>query len=307
LNKKRFSEIALLFVAFVWGSTFVVVQDAIQSLPPFIFNAVRFGLAGLFLLAVSFWKGAGGKGSVGKSVAAGAILGCCLFIGYTFQTVGLLYTTPAKAGFITGLSVVMVPLLSVFFLKKRPGALSAAGSVFAGCGLYLLAAKDASGLSAGDLLVLICAVGFAFHIIITDRFAQQISPLLATTVQLLVVSAFSWIGAIFFENWKAALVPRTLFSPKTVFALFVTAFLATAAAFFIQTAAQRYTSPTRVALILTMEPVFAALTSFFWVHERLTPLAEFGCLFIFAGMVLAELPNVFKTKKALLAGSKGKS
>jgi drug/metabolite transporter (DMT)-like permease len=306
MNKKWISEIALLFVAFVWGATFVVVQDAIHTMPPFTFNAVRFGLAGIFLLAVFRMKEKNRTAAVMPSVISGIILGFCLFIGYTFQTVGLLYTTASKAGFITGLSVVMVPLLAVIFLKKRPRALSVIGSIAAACGLYLLAVKSTAALSAGDLLVFICAFGFAFHIILTDRFTKHVSVLLVTAVQVLSVSVLSFAGAIFTENWKSALSPYALFRPHLVIALLITAFLATAAAFFIQTIAQRYTPPTHVAIILTMEPVFAALTSFIWVHERLSITAAAGCLLIFTGMLFSELPNLFHLKKHFLAESRSK-
>jgi drug/metabolite transporter (DMT)-like permease len=306
MNKKWISELALLFVAFVWGATFVVVQDAIQTVPPFSFNAVRFGLAGIFLLAVYMIKKRNRMAPVMPSVISGIVLGSCLFIGYTFQTVGLLYTTPSKAGFITGLSVVMVPLLAVLFLKKRPRALSVIGSIAAALGLYLLAVKGAAALSAGDLLVFICTFGFAFHIILTDRFTKHVSVLLVTAVQVLSVSVFSFAGAIWTENWRNALSSHELFRPNLVFALSVTAFLATAAAFFIQTIAQRYTSPTRVAIILTMEPVFAALTSFVWLQERLSITAAAGCLLIFTGMVLSELPNLFHFKKGFFSESRSK-
>ncbi|MFK2824157.1 DMT family transporter [Bacillus sp. B190/17] len=283
------AELSLLFVALIWGVTFVIVQQAIAFLPPLLFNGLRFLLAALLLFAIILFRKETAK-LTAKTWKHGLILGVCLTIGYAFQTIGLLYTTVSKTGFITGLSVVLVPLLSLILLKKRPALNAAVGSVTAAAGLYLLTAGGAGGWNIGDFFVLIGALGFAFHIIYTDVFTQHSSALTLTAVQVITVAALCFIGGFLLEDWHSALTAANLTNPSVLSTLLITAFLATALAFFIQTSAQKYTTPTRVVLILSMEPVFGALTAFFWIDERLTAAGLTGCAFIFIGMLLAEIP-----------------
>ncbi|OCA92803.1 DMT family transporter [Pseudobacillus wudalianchiensis] len=283
------SELSLLFVALIWGVTFVIVQQAIELLPPLLFNGIRFFCAALLLFTIIFFRKETAQLTV-KTWKHGIILGICLAIGYAFQTIGLLYTTVSKTGFITGLSVVLVPLISLALLKKKPSPGAAIGSVTAAAGLYLLTAGGAGGWNIGDFFVLICAFGFAFHIIFTDAYTQSSSALALTAVQIITVSILCFLGGFLLEDWQSALTASTLLNPAVWNALLITAFLATALAFFIQTTAQKFTTPTRVVLILAMEPVFGALTAFLLVDERLTAAGLTGCAFIFIGMLLAEIP-----------------
>ncbi|MGM0845442.1 MAG: DMT family transporter [Bacillota bacterium] len=296
MNKKRLgADLSLLSVAFIWGATFVIIQNAISILPPFTFNTVRFSLAGLSLLALLLIKEKGRIQLSLQSFLPGLLLGCFLFLGYAFQTFGLLYTTPAKAGFITGLSVILVPFLALMILKQKPAAASMAGAASAAFGLYLLAAGHAQSVNIGDLLVMICALGFACHIIFTDKYSKVISALQLTVIQILTVAALSLVSMLLFEDWQSSLTMTTLSQPEVMTALIVTALLATSAAYFIQTSAQKYTSPARVSVILTMEPVFAALFSYLLISEELTGLAMTGCLFIFLGMLMTELPELIRS------------
>ncbi|WP_338749526.1 DMT family transporter [Bacillus sp. FJAT-52991] len=286
---KWFADFSLLLVALIWGVTFVIVQNAIEFLPPLLFNGIRFFLAFLILFTVLLFR---------KKIRElnaitwrnGLILGLCLAIGYAFQTIGLLYTTVSKAGFITGLSVVLVPILSLFILKKRPTPLAIIGSFIAATGLYLLTAGGEGGWNIGDFFVLIGAFGFAFHIIFTDAFTQQSSAVALTSVQILTVSVLCSLGGFIMEDWQTTLTADNLLQTHVWGALLITAFAATALAFFLQTHAQKFTTPTRVALLLAMEPVFAAITAFFWIDERLAAAGLTGCLLIFFGMILAEIP-----------------
>lgn len=290
LNKKIIAEISLLIVAFIWGATFVIVQNAIDILPPLLFNAIRFFLAGIIIFSIFFCINKGKMNIKIKDIGPGMLLGSCLYIGYAFQTIGLLYTTPSKAGFITGLSVVMVPILAFILLKIRPKISSIIGSVIAAVGLYLLAVKNSSPFSIGDFYVLVCTIGFAFHIILTDRFSKRISVMFLTAIQILTVALLCSISSFLFEDWDLLFESEVYFSKSLVFAILITSLLGTAAAFFIQTHSQKAISPVRVAIILAMEPVFAAITSYFWIQERLTAAATIGCLCILTGMIIAELP-----------------
>lgn len=292
MKASTFADLSLLFVALVWGTTFVLVQNAISFLEPLSFNAVRFTIAAILLgLWIIIYEKKQLQKLDKKLILSGMILGFLLFIGYAFQTLGLLYTTSSKAGFITGLSVVLVPVLMIGILKQRPSINSIAGVAAATIGLYLLTMSDVSSLNIGDAFVLVCAAGFALHIVFTGKYSSSYPTLLLTTVQISTVAVLSAISSLFFEDWKRAFNPDVIFSANVIIALLVTSILATALAFFIQTNFQKHTTATRVALIFAMEPVFAAITGYFLADERLTYSALLGCALIFSGMIFAELPS----------------
>ncbi|GAC89872.1 drug/metabolite transporter (DMT) superfamily permease [Anoxybacillus flavithermus NBRC 109594] len=290
------ADISLLFVAFVWGATFVVVQDAIAFLPPLMFNGVRFAIASVLLWAwvLIFER----KPLDRQLICAGLLLGIWLCLGYAFQTIGLLYTTSSKAGFITGLNVVIVPFLSFIILKRRPSFNAVVGSILATCGLYLLTASGDMSINKGDVFVFLCAIAFALHIVTTSIYATKFSPILLTTIQVQTVSIICFICSYLFEDWS--LIPLSTFFEFDVWlALLITALFATTIAFFIQTHFQQYTSPTRVALIFALEPVFAALTAYIWNDEYLQQAALFGAGLILLGMILSELPqHIWQRKKS---------
>lgn len=278
-------------VALVWGATFVIVQNAISLLPPIAFNGIRFLIAALLLGA---WLLLFERKQLAlfdrKLFISGLIIGVWLFLAYATQTVGLLYTSSSKAGFITGLSVVLVPLFSFLLLKLHPNKNAILGVAVATVGLYLLTMTDVTALNQGDFLVFLCAIGFALQIVFTGKYSSKYPSLLLTVVQIGTVAVFSIIYSMFFEDWKLALEPSVLFSNEVLIALIVTSVFATALAFFAQTNFQKFTTPTRVALIFAMEPVFAAITGFIWAHDRLSFSAIIGCLLILSGMIFAELP-----------------
>ncbi|MCR2822131.1 DMT family transporter [Lederbergia panacisoli] len=294
-----FADSSLLLIAFVWGATFVLVQNAIAFLEPFSFNGIRFLIAALLL---GFWFFLFEKRQLQyldkKLVISGFVLGIWLFLGYAFQTMGLLYTSSSKAGFITGLSVVLVPLFSLFILKLKPGMNAVIGVSVATGGLYLLTMTDTVSLNIGDGLVFFCAIAFALHIIFTGKYSKKYPSLLLTLVQISTVSILSIIFAFLTEDWRLAIQPAVLFKGNVLAALIITSVFATALAFLAQTSVQKYTTPTRVALIFATEPVFAAATGYFWADERLSYSALFGCLLIFVGMIFAELPSIGKHRIA---------
>jgi drug/metabolite transporter (DMT)-like permease len=226
-------------------------------------------------------------------LAAPLLMGLALFAGYALQTFGLRLTTPAKAGFITGLSVVIVPVVSTLLLRQRlsRGVWLGVGLATAGLALLSLQVADPirvadpvrTGLtvSPGDLLVLGCAVAFACQILLTGRFAPHWDPLLLTFGQIVVVAVIAGLAALLLESTPAP-------GGAVLFAAAFTGILATSLAFGIQTVAQRFTSPTRTALVFSTEPVFAALFSFLLIGEVLGPRQLVGCALILAGMITAE-------------------
>lgn len=291
MKKSWVADVTLLLIAFVWGTTFLIVQQAISALPPNAFNAVRFTIAALFLLIVqlAFYRRSW-KQWRGPLIRAGMILGFWLCLGYALQTVGLLYTTPSKAGFITGLSVVLVPLLTLLLMKERVKPAAIVGVILAAVGLYLLTQNQSFSLNVGDILVFGCAICFAMQIVFTGKYAPHYPALPLAITQLGTVAVLSWLYAFFFEDWRLAFDPDILFLPEVATGLIITSIFATALAFLAQTALQKQTSSTRVALIFALEPVFAALTSYVFIHEVLNGRQLIGCLMIFTGMILAELP-----------------
>jgi len=304
MKRPLFADISLLLVTLIWGTTFVLVQNAIDFLPPFAFNGIRFFIAAflLFICLIVFDSKQLRRMNV-KILLSGVFIGFWLFIGYVTQTIGLLYTTTSKAGFITGLSVVLVPIFSFVLLKQYPSRNAIIGVVTATIGLFLLTLTDVSALNIGDGLVFICAISFAMHIIVTGKFSSKYPTLLLTVIQISTVAILSIISSFFFEDWKKSFNMEVLFSKDVIIALIITSVFATAIAFFVQTNFQKYTSATRVALIFAMEPVFAALTGYFWAQERLSISAVLGCILIFMGMVFAEMPVrkilVFRKSKGL--------
>ncbi|WP_456278648.1 DMT family transporter [Bacillus sp. AK128] len=299
MKTRLLADSILLFVAFIWGATFVLVQQAISFLEPFTFNAIRFSLAAIILMIWFFIYKRDQLSAINiKFLLAGFFIGMSLFLGYALQTMGLLYTTSSKAGFITGLSVVLVPLLSLLILKQRPRSIAIIGSIIAAFGLFMLTVGDTFSLNIGDLMVLGCAFAFAMHIILTGKYTNAFPTLLLTIGQILGVALFSSICAFLFEDWQRGFNLQTLVKSEVLIALLVTSILATAFAFFAQTKLQQYTTPTRVALIFATEPVFAAITAYFWADERLGWIAVSGCIFIFIGMILSEWPSKKKVVQA---------
>ncbi|MEH7075495.1 DMT family transporter [Neobacillus drentensis] len=292
MKKPLVADISLLLVTIIWGTTFVLVQNAIDFLEPFSFNAIRFLTAAilLILLLVLFEKRQL-KQLDRKLLLSGVFIGFWLFLGYATQTIGLLYTTSSKAGFITGLNVVLVPLFSVMLLKQFPSRNAVLGVLTATIGLFLLTMTDVTGLNKGDGLVFICAISFALQIIYTGKFSSKYPTMLLTVVQISTVAILSIISSFIFEDWKQSFNPDILLTKDVIIALIITSVFATALAFLVQTNFQKYTSATRVALIFAMEPVFAAITGFYWANERLSYSALVGCILIFAGMIFAELPS----------------
>ncbi|MFP5113322.1 DMT family transporter [Bacillaceae bacterium C204] len=303
MKKPLIADLSLLFVTIIWGSTFVLVQNAIDFLEPFSFNSIRFLAAAILLILCLFvFEKEQFKKLDTKLLLSGVFIGFWLFLGYATQTIGLLYTTSSKAGFITGLNVVLVPFFSMMLLKQFPTRNAVFGVLIATIGLFLLTMTDVTALNKGDGFVFICAISFALQIIYTGKFSNKYPTLLLTIIQISTVAILSILSSFLFEDWRKSFNPEILLTKDVIIALVITSIFATALAFLIQTNFQRYTSATRVALIFTMEPVFAAITGFYWANERLSYSALIGCLLIFAGMIFAELP----TKKIpFLKRSKG--
>lgn len=292
MPRSRIADLSLLSVAMMWGCTFLIVQNAVQALPPLAFNAIRFIGASLLLAIITtlFYRNDWRRFNL-RLLGHGVLLGLFLCAGYGFQTVGLLYTTTSNAGFITGLSVVLVPFLSVVLFRHKLSVFTWISAILAAAGLYLLTFTNGSfSLNRGDALILFCALAFALHIGFTGLYAPRYPALPLATIQLGVTGLFSLAASLMSEHvGTLAQTTELLLRPEVLLALLVSIGPTSAFAFWIQTVCQNYTSPARVAVIFAMEPVFAAITGVLFAGEQLGWSALLGSGFIFTGMILAEL------------------
>ncbi len=282
----------LILTAAIWGSTFVVVKDALGDISPLLFNLLRMIIATVVLAVIYHRDLCRLKRGY---FAGGALVGLCLAAGYSFQTAGLARTTPAKSAFITGLIVVMVPLLcSIPALRpasmRPPSSAVFAGAAMAFAGILLLTtpphtpwATLLASINTGDLLTLLCALGFALHVLALAHISPRMPLGALAVLQLAFCTLIMGAALPLFER------PWLHLSPRLVTALLVTGVLATAVAFTVQSWAQQRLTATRTALILALEPVFAFLTSYFFFGERLSTRASAGALLILGGIAFTEL------------------
>ena len=283
MSRSLKAHLLLVLITLIWGATFVVIKNALADISPLFFNAVRMSLAA-GTLALIFHRDLRrlSSGSLGYGVLIGTLLG----IGNELQTSGLKYTMPSKSAFLSGVAVVLVPVFLALFWKRTISRWSTLGVVMAFVGLYLLTVP-ASGLNLqsmnhGDLLTLSAALVFAFHIIYLGHAAQvhrwrQIAVVQTATAAVLMIIAVPLAEKVY-----------VLWSPRVIFAIMITGFLSLALAFSVQAWAQQFTPSTHTALIFSLEPVFAWLTSFLFLGERLGGRAAIGALLILAGVVISE-------------------
>lgn len=281
------ADLALIGVSFVWGATFVLVKQALETVSTMLFLTMRFSIAALALWFTFRGRGAHFPRNRRRELAIGFLIGACLFSGYTLQTAGLRYTTAAKAGFITGFYIVLVPVLNAILYRKRPHPSEVLGVLFATAGMALMTLNSfALDLAFGDLLIVGCSVAYALHIIVLGHYSGQISY---ETLSINQIASGAVIGAATF--WWVE-TPHLKWTPAVVAALAVTSLLATAAAFAIQSWAQQFTTATRTALIFSLEPVFAWLASFVLAGEVLTRRGVIGATLILAGILTVELKPI---------------
>jgi drug/metabolite transporter (DMT)-like permease len=269
----------------VWGWTFVVVQDAISVYGVIPFLAVRFALAGAALTPIYAMK------LTRRSLIVGGGIGVVLAAGYLFQTTGLLFTTPTNSGLITGLFVVFAPLADRLLFGanvSRQVVLAVALSLL---GMVLLAGGGPEGANWGDLLTLLCAAALGLHIALLSRYAASYDAGALTLAQILSIALLFVIVWPFFA-------PITLPTPEVWVALLVTGLLASAGAFLVQTTVQQHIPAARTAIILTMEPVFAALFGYWLAGDRLVAVQILGALMILSALVIGEVVPVLRRGKS---------
>jgi drug/metabolite transporter (DMT)-like permease len=284
MSRSLKAHILLILVTFAWGATFVSVKNALANVSPLVFNALRMASASVALLF--FFRKNLTKLDRG-STWGGALLGVFLWAGYSCQTIGLQFTTASKSAFITGLAVVLVPIVVAINARRFPGRWTAIGVLCAFTGLYLMTIPRGEGISVtginfGDLLTLGAPVVFALHIFILGRLMQRHSFKGIAVVQIVVATVLMGL-TIPLES------PKFVPASQAITAILFTGLICTAAAFSIQAWAQQFTPPTHTALIFVLEPVFAALTSYVLLGEHLGTRGTIGAFLIFSGILISEL------------------
>ena len=292
MSRERTAEAALVGIAAVWGLTFTMVQDAIERLPAMAFLGYRF-CAAAAIVALVFARPLRRLSPDGWR--AGLVMGVFLTAGYVTQTLGLEHTSASNAGFITGLFVVFTPLLAATVLRRRIGRAAWTAALVSALGLYLLSGTHGFRLG-GDGLEVLCALSFSAHIIVTGRAARAHHPGALLVVQLAVCGLFSLAVA------AAAGDVRAPHGTSVWSALIVTAVVASAVGFFVQTFAQRYAPPERTALILASEPAFAGLFGWLLAGDHLSAIAWCGALLIMAAIAAVEVVPRLRPPRPLPEG-----
>lgn len=287
-HKTIVADIALLLVVLIWGTTFPLMKDAIQGISPLNFIFLRFTIAALIM---TLFKLKDLKNLDINTLKVGFYLGLALTGGFIFQVSGLQFTTASKAGFITGLSVVIVPIIATIYFKKLPTSPVIAGIFLATIGLFFLSYNKDWIFNLGDILVFFCALSFGTHIFLVGHFAKKQDPALLNIIQIAVVGIVAGILSGFMGELKVT-YPLKIWS-----GLLYMAVMATGVAFFIQNWAQQFTSAIRTAIIFSAEPVFALIFSYLLLGEIVTYQSVFGGGLIIAGMIFAEIGDYLKFRK----------
>jgi drug/metabolite transporter (DMT)-like permease len=283
-----------MLTAAIWGFAFVAQRVGMQYVGAFTFNGVRFALGSISLIPLIIYfrrKKAAEQTEETASTSAlipGLIAGSILFIGASLQQIGLVYTTAGKAAFITGLYIVIVPMLGIF-LKQRIGMNTWLGVVLAVVGLYFLSVNEDFSIAKGDFLEIIGAFFWACHILVIDYFTKKVDALELSFVQFAACSILSMVTALIFEDIVISGLSQALV-PILYGGLF-----SVGIAYTLQVVAQKHAKPSHAAIILSMETVFAAIGGALLLSENLGGRGYFGCALMFAGMLLTQVKNFGKS------------
>ena len=285
--------IALLIATVIWGSTFVAQSVGMDHIGPFTFLAVRNFVAVIFLMLVvalfelrslkDYWK----KWKDKTLWISGLLCGTALFVAAGLQQIGMVYTDAGKAGFLTAMYIVLVPIIGIF-LKKKPSFMAVISVVIAVIGLYLLSCVGVTQINIGDLMLIACALAFAVQITLIDRWVGKVDVLRLNCVQSLVVAVFSGICMLLFED------PSIDSIVNCWLPIGYAAILSTGVAYTLQIIGQQHLESTPASLLMSLESVFAVISGWLVLNERMTPAEYTGCVLVFAAVFLSQIP----TKKA---------
>ncbi len=270
-------ELALVIAAILWGSTFVLIKDALADITPVLYLLVRFSISAVLLLA--FVRSRPSR----RMVIGGAITGVFVGIGMILQTYGLKYTTASNVGFLTSLYIPLVPFVAALVYQARTGWREGVAVVLATLGLSLLSFDPSTlEMNRGDLMTVAAAVMFSFQLVFVKRFGGEGDAVWMAWFQVFMTAAVSALAI----GWEDT---RVVWTQRLVFAMAITVIGATVIAYLLQAFGQKYTSATRAALIFALEPVFACIASYFWLGERLSARGWLGAVLVLLAVLVAEL------------------
>lgn len=292
--KTKVRNSCLLFLtACIWGSSFVAQSVGMDYIGPYTFNCLRFLIGGLVLLPVIFFSRHRKKDQKDRSkdrtlqkkemLCGGIVCGVVLCIASTLQQIGIIYTTAGKAGFLTAMYIVLVPVLGLF-LKRKAGLQLWISVGLALIGLYLLCMKGAFSLNGGDVLLILCAVGFSVHIMVVDYFSPKLDGMILSCIQFLVAGLISGIGMLLSEQFDWHMV---LLAAKPIL---YSGVLSCGVGYTLQVIAQKGLNPTVASLLMSLESVVSVIAGFLVLHEVLSGRELLGCVFMFAAVILAQIP-----------------
>lgn len=287
----------LFLTAFIWGTAFVAQSVGVESIGPFAFNSIRSLVGGIALLPVIFFfdrrKTLQEREQERKNkktlLVGGVCCGLALGVASTLQQIGIQYTTVGKTGFITALYIVIVPILGLFF-GKRVGIKLWVSVVIAIVGLYLLCASGSMALQLGDVLVLLCAVGFSVHIMVIDHFSPKTDGVKLSCIQFFVAAILAGLGMLVAEG-----MPATQDVCASWIPILYAGLLSSGVGYTLQIIGQKGVNPTIASLVMSLESVFSVLAGWAFLHERMSSRELTGCVLMFCAIVLAQLPE--RTKK----------
>jgi Permeases of the drug/metabolite transporter (DMT) superfamily len=288
--KKHLGLAGLLLVAIIWGNGFVANEIALRDMSPLQIMCARFFIAAVIMVVFTFNK----LRKIDRKVwLAGILLGSFLFIGFVFQTIGLKYTTPSKNAFLTATNVVIVPFIAFVLYKKKVDRFSVCGAIMAIIGIAVLSLQGNLTLGVGDLLTLLCAISFAFHIFFTSEFVKKYDAIAITTVQMIVAFVLSLIVVIVTRDYHFN-VSNSSWASVIYLGVF-----STTVAFFLQSVSQKYTEETTAAVVMSMESVFGTLFSILIVNEPVTRRMICGSILILFAVIISEtkLKGIIKSSK----------
>lgn len=283
-------DILLLITAIVWGSGFVMTAVALEHLTAYEVMAGRF-LLGTLIITVLFYKK---LRLISKSVLwKGAVLGTILFVAFALQTVGLEYTTPSKNAFLTAVNVVIVPVIAYLVYRRRIDRHELMASVIALTGIAFLSLQGSFTINIGDLLTLLCAVGFAFDIFYTNMFVKKEDALALTIVQFATAALLSTVAVLLQGGFPASL------SNEAIWSVVYLAVFSTTIAYVCQNLAFRYTTPTKAAVILSLESFFGSVLAVLFINDVMTGRMVFGAALILVAVLVAEVKPGFRMKRSV--------
>ncbi|RGY96008.1 DMT family transporter [Clostridium sp. AM58-1XD] len=312
MNRKRArSNGMLLLTALIWGVAFVAQSVGLDYVGPFTFNGSRFIMGGIVLIPCMFYlhfvsgRKEEGEQGIGEKITkqraaekavqcrresritgiiGGICCGICLCVASTLQQMGIAYTTAGKAGFITTLYIVIIPIMGLMIGKRADGKVWVS-VLIAVIGLYLLSVKEGFSVGYGEFLIFLCAIAFSVHILVIDYFSPKADGVFISCVQFFTAGLISWIFAFIFETPEIGKIAEAWVP------VLYAGIMSCGVAYTLQVVAQRDTDPTVASLILSLEAVFSALAGWAILHQMMSRREMTGCLFVFCAVILAQLPD----------------